>query len=200
MSFIGILASLGKTVPIGRLHMRPFQWYLKTESLDKEIPCSEILKKHLMWWENKKKCPDRLSHTCRGKQSPTVHIHQGLGCTFGRPDSQWNVVGHRDKFAYEHSRIESSLFGNKVLPNPSNEQEGSGSLRPFHSSILPQQTRGDPFFGNVSYDMAPDGILQPQGNFAKSSAHPGLSECDSTQPFTQGQGHTDRVVSSSQNF
>ena len=64
MSFIGILASLEKTVPTGRLHMRPFQQYLKThwkylQSLDKEIPCSEILKKHLIWWKNKKKCPDR---------------------------------------------------------------------------------------------------------------------------------------------
>ena len=81
-----------------------------------------------------------------------------------------------------------------------NEQEGSGSLRQFHISILPQQARGDPFSGNVSYDMVPDGILQPQGNFAKGSTHPGLSECDSRQSFTQGQGHTDRVVSSSQNF
>ena len=59
MSFIGILASLEKTVPMGRLHMRPFQWYLKThwkypQSLDKRIPCSEILKKHLVWWKNPK--------------------------------------------------------------------------------------------------------------------------------------------------
>ena len=59
MSFIGILASLEKTVPMGRLHMRPFQWYLKThwkypQSLDKKIPCSEILKKHLVWWKNPK--------------------------------------------------------------------------------------------------------------------------------------------------
>ena len=46
--------------------MRPFQWYLKThwkypQSLDKKIPCSEILKRHLIWWKNKKKtwkgCP-----------------------------------------------------------------------------------------------------------------------------------------------
>ena len=48
--------------------------------------------------------------------------------------------------------------------------------------------------------MASDGILQPQGNFTKGSPHPGLSECDTGQPFRQGQGPTDRVVSSSQNF
>ena len=40
--------------------------------------------------EKSKKCPDGLSPTCRGTQSPTVHrcIDQGLECTFGRPDSQ----------------------------------------------------------------------------------------------------------------
>ena len=54
--------------------------------------------------------------------------------------------------------------------------------------------------GNVSNDMASDGTLQPQGNFAKGSAHTGLSECDSRQPFTQGQNHTNRMVSSFQDF
>ena len=29
---------------------------------------------------------------------------------------------NRGKFAYKHSAIESSVFGNKVLSNPSNEQ------------------------------------------------------------------------------
>ena len=29
MSLMGVLASLEKTIPMGRLHMRPFQWYLK---------------------------------------------------------------------------------------------------------------------------------------------------------------------------
>ena len=29
LSLISVLASLEKTIPMGRLHMRPFQWYLK---------------------------------------------------------------------------------------------------------------------------------------------------------------------------
>ena len=157
MSFIGILASLEKTVPMGRLHMRPFQWYLKThwrypQSLDKKIPCSEILKRHLIWWKNLKKCVDRLSPPCRGTQSTVVHryIYQGLGCTFGKPDSQWNVGGHRGKFAYKCSGTESSVFGNKVFSNPSSEQ---GGLRQCHSSVLPQQARGNPLLKNVSNDI-----------------------------------------------
>ena len=107
----------------------------------------------------------------------------------------WSDTG---KFAYKHSGIESSVFGNKVLSDPSNEQKGLGGLRQCNSSVLPQQARGDPFSGNVSNDMAPNGILQPQGNFAKGLAHPLLSECDTRQPFTQGQDYTNRMVSSSQ--
>ena len=86
MSFISILASLEKTVPMSRLHMRPFQWYLKNhwkypQSLDKKIPCSEILTKTSDMVEKSKKRIYRLSPSCRGTQSPVVHrcICQGLG-------------------------------------------------------------------------------------------------------------------------
>ena len=59
MSLIGVLASLEKTIPMGRLHMRPFQWYLKThwhypQSLDLKIPVSNLLKSYLQWWKNPK--------------------------------------------------------------------------------------------------------------------------------------------------
>ena len=57
MSLIGTLASLEKTVPLGRLHMRPFQWYLRshwkfTQSLDKRIPVTGNFLNHLKWWED----------------------------------------------------------------------------------------------------------------------------------------------------
>ena len=59
MFLIGVLASLEKTIPMGRLHMRPFQWYLKThwqypQSLDLKIPVSNLLKSYLQWWKNPK--------------------------------------------------------------------------------------------------------------------------------------------------
>ena len=57
MSLIGTLASLEKTVPLGRLHTRPFQWYLKShwkfpQSLDKRIPVTGNFLNHLKWWED----------------------------------------------------------------------------------------------------------------------------------------------------
>ena len=184
--------------------MRPFQWYLKTHwkypqfldtvLRDFEKP-SELV-------EGFQQCVDRVTPSCRGTQSSSVHrcVRQELGCTFGKLDSEWTVVGHREKFAHKCSGIESSIFGNKVLSVPPNEQEGPGGLRQCNSSVLSEQARGDPFLRNVSNDMASDGLLQSQSNFAKGSSHTGLSECDSRQPFMQGQNHTNRMVSSSPNF
>ena len=59
MSLIGVLASLEKTIPMGQLYMRLFQWYLKInwqdpQSLDLKIPVSNLLKKHLQWWKIQK--------------------------------------------------------------------------------------------------------------------------------------------------
>ena len=55
MSLIGLLTATEKQVHLGRLHMRPIQWYLKNnwrvpESLEKVIPVPKSLDPHLRWW------------------------------------------------------------------------------------------------------------------------------------------------------
>ena len=55
MSLIGVMASMEKTVPLRRIHMTLFQWFLKTnwqfpQSLDKIMPVSQLIKDHLAWW------------------------------------------------------------------------------------------------------------------------------------------------------
>ena len=57
MSLIGLLASMEKMVPEGRLHMRPFQFHLKEhwrypQSLDNLLPWTEAIAAHLDWWQN----------------------------------------------------------------------------------------------------------------------------------------------------
>ena len=57
MSLIGLLASTEKTVPEGRLHMRPFQFHLKEhwrypQSLVNLLPWTEAIAAHLDWWQN----------------------------------------------------------------------------------------------------------------------------------------------------
>ena len=55
MSLIGLLTATEKQVHLGRLHMRPIQWHLKSnwripESLEKKIPLPRSLHPHLRWW------------------------------------------------------------------------------------------------------------------------------------------------------
>ena len=55
MSTIGLLASTEKTVKLGRMHMRPFQWHLKTHwkypmPLDTPIPWNHQMIRHGEWW------------------------------------------------------------------------------------------------------------------------------------------------------
>ena len=55
MSLIGLLTATEKQVHLGRLHMRPIQWHLKShwripESLEKVIPIPRSLHPHLQWW------------------------------------------------------------------------------------------------------------------------------------------------------
>ena len=57
MSLIGLLASMEKMVPEGRLHMRPFQFHLKEhwrypQLLDSLLPWTEAISAHLDWWQN----------------------------------------------------------------------------------------------------------------------------------------------------
>ena len=55
MSLIGLLTATEKQVHLGRLHMRPIQWHLKSnwripESLEKTIPLPRSSHPHLQWW------------------------------------------------------------------------------------------------------------------------------------------------------
>ena len=57
MLLIGLLFSMEKMVPEGRLHMRPFQFHLKEhwrypQSLDSLHPWTETISAHLEWWQN----------------------------------------------------------------------------------------------------------------------------------------------------
>ena len=57
MSLIGLLASMEKMVPEGRLHMRPFQFHHKEhwkfpQPLDSLLPWTEAISAHLDWWQN----------------------------------------------------------------------------------------------------------------------------------------------------
>ena len=96
MSLIGSMASMEKTIPLGYLHMRPLQWYLKThwryaQSLDILVPVSQVLKEHLV--DQSFKLKEGFPTSSEGAQSPSVHrcFPKRLGCSLKASHSQWSV-------------------------------------------------------------------------------------------------------------
>ena len=199
MSLIGTLASLEKTVPLGRLHMRPFQWYLKShlkfpQSLDKRIPVTGNFLKHLKWWEY-------LQNLMAGAPIHP-HVHNTLVFTDA---SQKGWGAHLNKI------VLSGLWSNKeaqlhiyvlelkaVLLALKGLQEHLQDQRVLicsdNSTVVSEQRRRHTFPRNVCSYLENSGIHKFLKDPDKSKTCTWIPKCDSR--LTKGQGHTNRVVPS----
>ena len=187
MSLIGILASLEKTVQLGRLHMRPFQWYLKShckfpQSLNKRIPVTGNFLKHLKWWED-------LQNLMAG--APIHHVHNTLVFT---------DVSQKGWGAHLNEIVLSGLWSNKEDQLHINALELKAVLLALKSlqygSILSEQGRNHTFHRNVCSYLENSGIQKFQKDPDKSKTCTWIPKCDSRLPIMKGQGHTNRVIPS----
>ena len=207
MSLIGVLASLEKTIPMGRLHMRPFQWYLKThwqypQSLDLKIPVSNLLKSYLQWWKN----PKNLEKGC--PLHPQEHntliftdaSNQGWGAHLENLTVNGNWTDQEKLLHINVLELKAVFLALKKLSKQNSRQEGSHSNRQCHCSQLSEQTRGNTLMGHVSPGLAHHGLLQSSKHTHKSQTHSGLPQCHSRQSLQEGQNNSDRVVTSSSNI
>ena len=187
MSLIGVLASLEKTIPMGRLHMRPFQWYLKTnwrypQSLDVKIPVSNFLKSHPQWWKDPKNLKNGLSFSSTGTQYPYFHkcIKSRLGSSFRNQDSRWQLGRSRKLPHINVLELKAVFLALKELSKQNSRQKGSNSNRQCHCSQLSEQTRGNTLLDRCA-------ILQSSEQTHKSQTHSGLPQCHSRQSLQEGQ-------------
>ena len=201
MSLIGVLASLEKTI-CG--HMRPFQWYLKTnwqypQSLDLKIPISNLLEKHRQWWKDPKNlkmgCP---LHPQEHNTLIFTDASLGFGSSFRKHDSQWQLDRSRKITSYQCPRVKGSVSDLKKLSKQNSRQKSSDSNRQRHCNQLSEQTRGNTLLGHVSPGLAHLGLLQSSKHTHKSQAHSGLPQCHSRQSLRQN--NSNRMVSSSSNI
>ena len=111
-----------------RLHMRPFQWYLKTnwqypQSLDLKIPVSNLLEKHLQWWKD----PKNLKIGCplhpQEHNTLLTDASSGLGSLFRKHDSQWQLDRSRKITSYQCPRVKGSVSGLKKLSKQNSRQK-----------------------------------------------------------------------------
>ena len=203
MSLIGTLASLEKTVPLGRLHMRPFQWYLRShwkfpQSLDKRIPVTGNFLNHLKWWED--------LHNLMAGAPIHPHVHNTLVFT-DASQKGWgahlNEIVLSGLWSNKEPQLHIQRIGAKSCsPGPKGV---SGALarskrahlfRQQYRSILSEQRRRHPFHRNVCSYLEDSGIQKFQKDPHKSKTCTWIPKCDSRLPIKKGQGHTNRVVPS----
>ena len=145
MSLIGLLASMEKMVPEGRLHMRPFQFYLKEhwrfpQSLDTLLPWTETISSHLDWWQNP---TNMMKGTDLHPKDHSIQLfrdasNEGWGAHLEQTSAK--VCGQTGKKAEGGFSGPSKVQGPVSKPNSASchRQLNSGSL---HKQILVEPTR-----------------------------------------------------------
>ena len=202
MSLIGVLASLEKTIPMGRLHMRPKDKLAVSPVTRPEDSCFKPSEKASSVVERSKKSKNGLSFTSIGTQYPYFHrcVKSGLGSSIRKHDSQWQLDRSRKITSYQCPRVKGSVSGLRKLSKQNSRQKGSDSNRQRHCSQLSEQTRGNTLLGHVSPGLAHLGLLQSSKHTHKSQTHSGLPQCHSRQSLQEGQNNSNRMVSSSSNI
>ena len=200
MSLIGTLASLEKTVPLGRLHMRPFQWYLRSnwkfpQSLDKNIPVTRNFLNYLKWWED---LHGRFSPPSSCSQHFGVHrcLPKRLGSSLERNSPQWPLVKQGGSASHQRIGAKSCSSGPKGVSGALARSKRAYLFRQQYSSILSEQRRRHPFHRNVCSYLENSGIYKFQKDPDKRKTCTWIPKCDSRLPIKKGQGHTNRVVPS----
>ena len=154
MSLMGVLASLEKTIPMGRLHMRPFQWYLKKKLAVSPVTrpedsCFKLSEKSSSVMEDIKNLKNGLSFSSTGTQYPYFHkcIKSRLGSSFRKHDSQWQLDRSRKLLHINVLELKAVFLPLKELSKQNARQKGSDSNRQCYCSQLFEQTRGNTLLG-----------------------------------------------------
>ena len=205
MSLIGLLASMEKMVPEGRLHkvMRPFQFHLKEhwrypQSLDNLLPWTEAIAAHLDWWQNP-------SNVMRGvdlhpkDQYPTLYrrFKRRLGCSLRSKFYKGSVVRPGTKATHKRSRIEGGLPGPSKLQGPVPESNSASCNGQLNSGSLHEQTRRNSLSRNVRSPVEDHDMVPSLSHNIKSQTHSRVSECDGRPSIQVKPSAVNRMVTTS---
>ena len=204
MLLIGLLASTDKMVPEGRLHMRPFQFYLKEhwrypQSLDSLLPWTEAISVHLDWWQNP-------SNVMRGADlHPKDHSIQlftdasnkGWGAHLDQSSTK-GLWSDREKRLHinilELKAVSLVLRGFKDQCQNQNSASCNGQL---NSGSLHKQTRRNSLSRDVCSPVEGHDMVLSLSHNIKSQTHSRLSECDGRPPVQVQQSAVNRIDTAS---
>ena len=200
MSLIGLLASMEKMVPEGRLHMRPFQFHFKEhwrypQSLDNLLPSTEAIAAHLDWWQNP-------SNVMKGADlHPKDHSIQlftdALGCSLRSKFYKGSVVRSGKKATHKRPRIEGGLTGPSKLQGPVPEPNSASCNGQLNSGSLHQQTRRNSLRRDVCSPVEDYDLVPSLSHNIESQTHSRVPECDGRPPDQVKPSAVNRMVTAS---
>ena len=202
MSLIGLLASMEKMVPEGRLHMRPFQFHLKEhwrypQSLDNLLPWTEAIAAHLDWWQNP-------SNMMKGADlHPKDHSIQlstdasRLGRSLRPKFHKGSVVRSGKKATHKCPRIEGGLPDPSRFQGPVPEPNSDSCDGQLNSGSLHQQTRRNSLSRNVCSPVEDHDQVPSLPHNIESQAHSRVPECDGRPTVQVQPSAVNRMVSAS---
>ena len=192
MSLIGLLASMEKMVPEGRLHMRPFLFHLKEhwrypQSWDSLLPWTEAIAAHLDWWQN-------LSNVMRGADlHPKDHSiqlftdasNEGWGAHLDQRSTEglWSDRGKRLPINILELKAVSLALRN------CNRQLNSGSLH--------KQTRRNSLSRDVCSPVEDHDLVPSLSHNIESQTHSRVPECDGRPSVQVKPSAVNRMVTAS---
>ena len=194
MSLIGLLPSMEKMVPEGRLHMRPFQFHLMEhwrypQSLNTLLPWTKTISAHLEWWQNPTNVmkgadlyPKDHSiqlFTDASNEGWSAHLEQACGQT-------GSVVRQEKKATHKCSQAEGGFFSPSKVQGPVSKPNSVGCYGQLNSSSLHKQTRRNPLGGDVNSPVEDHDLVPSLPDNLKRRTHSRVSECDG-RPFCPGQ-------------
>ena len=204
MSLIGTLASLEKTVPLGRLHMRPFPPVVPKVTLEispvtgQKDPSNREFSEAPKVVGGYQKSHGRCSYPSSGTQHTGVYrcLTKRLGSSLKRDSVKWSLVKQGSPAPHQCIGAKSCSSSPKGLSGTLTRSNSAHLFRQQHSSILSEQRRRHTFHRNVCSYLENSCIHKFQKNPDKGKTRTWIPKCHSRLSITKGQGHTDRVVTS----
>ena len=196
MSTIGLLASMEKTVKLDRMHMRPFQWHLKTHwkypmPLDTPIPWNQKMIRHGEWWLDPKNV----------LQGEFLHPREHeTGRALRSRLNRRGLVSHRKSSPHQPFGIKGSSPSATVLQDHLQEQSRSHCLGQHLRSVLHKQTGWHKIRRTLRSNVENSDMVQSQQRHTQSKTHTRIPQCDSGWPLKEEPDPKHRVVPISTSF
>ena len=159
------MISLEKTIPSGRLHMRPLQsednLYIQSgypsicatsSQGSSSVVCQYFILKEL------------CTIPSEGAQSTAVHRYfpKGSVCSMEASNRQWSVMSGTIKVSHFHSRANNSVFSFIIVQNSPLELKFVDFHSQFISGCLSEQAWMHPLSGNVCLNLENRGLNECQ--------------------------------------